>query len=379
MGTTYYIGYNNVDNYIYSLEIIYLSNKYKINGNDVLIKNNKLITYDFQYEGQIKPTSFCGTSTIVYNNILLSSGQFYTTAVSESTYNKYKQYKSAWQWMLTKLKYTKPIIYKELNEPLSIITPISFNICSSFRWTGDNGLLAVVDIIRKYKADIVLPQEINKKTFYKLAKILNYNADYKGGVISKYKIVDIYKRSLMSPIYGVKLMIAKNIYIRAFNSHLDNNGYYNIDKAMVYQLPHLKLGLLDVYNKNNNPLLATIMGGDHNIVSHLDEDKPWPVSLQLYREGWIDSYREVNKVVLKEHDITFPNCDTRKIIIKNEIGTKLCNTKSDRMKLRIDYIYSKNGKDITLKPIESKIINKHDNILWPSDHNAVVSRLLVLK
>lgn len=57
---------------------------------------------------------------------------------------------------------------------------------------------------------------------------------------------------------------------------------------------------------------------------------------------------------------------------------------SDKRKHRIDYIYSKNGKGVTLVPTDSHIINKYqphnpnknrDN--WVSDHNAVLTRFTI--
>lgn len=383
----YCVGYSMIDNYIYFVKIAY-GNKIYVNEQKASIKkydNNQFIIMvgGFEYNGTINNDNIHGIATIILDGKRLSSGKFIATSITKSKYEEISKYMSSWDWLTHKLTPIKPKIYEELKQPLVIINVMSFNICSTFVWTGDDGIQKVANIIKKYDTDIVLLQEINEVEFNKLVKLLNkstkYYGEYKGGIITKYKINNIYNRTEYSPIYGVKIKVNKDISIRVFNSHLEDGGYYNIKYSKYYQLPHLLHGLYnDVYVKKNNPELASIIAGDHNIVSHLDEDKQWPVSKQLYEDGWIDTFKQVNKSVIHNSDATFPNCDTANTIIKKEIGFQVCKIKPDKSKHRIDYIYTKNGKNVSLKPIESVIINKYDNGKWPSDHNAVFTKLLVM-
>ncbi len=202
--------------------------------------------------------------------------------------------------------------------------------------------------------------------------------------------------------------------------HLDDKGFDNISDSIIYQLSHLQVGLNDVYSySNDDTTFATILGGDHNSISHLDCDSSdsndnsdkitWPVSLKLCNDGWIDSYRYVNSDIDETKDSTYPNHNTNEEIFSNEIGedfkkVELLRTRGSRGKAstgqseivskksyyRIDYIYSKNGLSTTLKPMESFIVSEMINsygmdrllsktlLNWPSDHNAIVTKYNIL-
>lgn len=110
-----------------------------------------------------------------------------------------------------------------------------------------------------------------------------------------------------------------------------------------------------------------IMVGDFNSGSHLDWIKEtrdihygktveWPVSKEMEKAGFADSYRQLHLNPLLDPGFTW---------------TPRAATSSDKYGLRdrIDYIYYK-GRD--LKPIESKVINYHP-IMFPSDHAGVFS------
>jgi exonuclease III len=391
----YYIGYSTIDNYTYFLYIKYNeeTNNIYFDGQKVPINkikknsNNKIniiaSTPYFEYMGIIKDDSFTGICTILQDAKKLSSGDFVTTKVEKKDYNNMLKYKTGWEWLMKGVKSIKPKIYPELDKPNKFINVMSFNICSTFIWTGEEGIRKTANIIKNNYVDIILLQEIGKPEFEKLALVLNksfkskYYYNYDGGIISKYKIDKVYKRTPISPIYGVRVKVDKETKIRVFNSHLDNNGYYNVKDSYHYQLPHLNFGLYkNVYNKNNDPNLASLLCGDHNIVSHLDEEKEWAVSKKLYKDGWIDSYREVNKEVRKDKDYTYPNCETSQVVIKNEIG-KACGINKNKYRHRIDYIYSKNGEKTSLRPISSKIVNQYSS-KFPSDHNAVLTKFLII-
>jgi exonuclease III len=361
---TYWIGYIFIDNYYYFIN-------YKLNLEQT--NNIKLFLDNFLFQGDIINNKFSGISTIMQNNKKLSSGYFELNKVSSNNYNKLKKYKSCWLYLLNnnyKNKIYNPIVNLSKYYRFSVM---SFNICSAFHWIGDSGIKQVSDIIKYYNTDVIFFQEINNETLMTLSKYLKnkYYISLEHHILSKFPIIKTYKRPIYSPVYGVQIKI-NNTKIRLFNSHLDHQYYYNLEKSKYYQLAHLKLGL----NYQDHSLPA-ILAGDHNIVSHLDETKLWPVSKYLYKNGWIDSYRSVNPNINKKIDYTYPNCNTRKIIINQEIGANKCILPNTKYKHRIDYIYSKNGKKNNLIPITSSIIHEFNNS-WPSDHSAVLTNYLLI-
>lgn len=119
-----------------------------------------------------------------------------------------------------------------------------------------------------------------------------------------------------------------------------------------------------LYSKSgNNPV---IMLGDFNSGSHLDWVEStknihndytvkWPVSMEMIKAGFKDSFRELNINPLLDPGLTW---------------TPRAATSSSKYGLRdrIDYIYYKGG----LVPIESKVIDYHP-LMFPSDHAAVLT------
>lgn len=117
------------------------------------------------------------------------------------------------------------------------------------------------------------------------------------------------------------------------------------------------------------PTAATpiIMVGDFNLGSHLDwieetrsthynQVVKWPVSKEMMKAGFKDSFRELHINPLTDPGITW---------------SPRAATSSDKFGFRdrIDYIYY---KGTGLKPIESKVIDYHP-IMFPSDHAAVMT------
>ena len=116
----------------------------------------------------------------------------------------------------------------------------------------------------------------------------------------------------------------------------------------------------------NSEKTPVIMLGDFNSGSHLDWGNDtrkihydysikWPVSLEMERKEFIDSYRELHINPLLDPGLTW---------------TPRAATSSTKYGLRdrIDYIFYKGN----LKSIESKIIDYHP-IMFPSDHAAVLT------
>ena len=124
--------------------------------------------------------------------------------------------------------------------------------------------------------------------------------------------------------------------------------------------------------KEIDPILSksketpVIMLGDFNVGSHLDWTEEarhihydyvieWPVSIEMEKAGFRDSYRELHTNPLLDPGLTW---------------TPRAATSSTKYGLRdrIDYIYFQ-GR---MKPIESKVIDYHP-IMFPSDHAGVLS------
>lgn len=117
----------------------------------------------------------------------------------------------------------------------------------------------------------------------------------------------------------------------------------------------------------NTDVVPVIMSGDFNSGSHLDWTEAtkglhanyvveWPVSLEMTKAGFIDSFRELHINPLLDPGLTW---------------TPRAATSSAKYGLRdrIDYIYYK-GK--SLLPLASKVIDQHP-IMFPSDHAAVLT------
>lgn len=110
-----------------------------------------------------------------------------------------------------------------------------------------------------------------------------------------------------------------------------------------------------------------IMVGDFNVGSHLDWTKEtssihynkvveWPVSKEMLKAGFKDSFRELHINPLVDPGLTW---------------TPRAATSSDKYGLRdrIDYIYY---QGTGINPVMSKVIDYHP-VMFPSDHAAVVT------
>jgi endonuclease/exonuclease/phosphatase family metal-dependent hydrolase len=384
----YYIGYSVHDNYFYSLTYSDINNIIKIDGN-IAIKNKinnkiEISVNNYIYIGNLNSNSFYGNIIWKYGTLTRDFGIFYCDNVSKKEYDYYYTFKNPYKWFINKnkIKSIKPIIYHMLTNTVDIqFTVMSFNVCSSFIWTSEYGMKKVAKMIAKNNPDIVCLQEISPKLITNLCKMtnkysMNFIPNNDNCILTKYEPVKTYKRSLLSPIYGLQIEPKPKIKIRIFNSHLTDIGFDDEKQSQNIQQPQLNIGLYtNVYA--NDPELPAIMAGDFNMISHLDDNKKWNMSKKLESDGWIDTYRETNKKINMSKDSTYPNCNTIKAIHINETGDQYCPNKSKHKNYRIDYIYSKNGKKISLQSIESYVVNT-DGAKFPSDHNAVVTKFQVL-
>jgi exonuclease III len=127
--------------------------------------------------------------------------------------------------------------------------------------------------------------------------------------------------------------------------------------------------------KQINPYLQSadetpiIMSGDFNIESHLDwtsatkdlhhgYEVAWPVTLEMEKAGFVDSFREAYPNPLESPGFTF--------------WPFYRGDGSDYIRPRIDYIFYKGNK---LKMVDSKVVDKHP-VMFPSDHAAVLTEFV---
>lgn len=317
------------------------------------------------------------------------------------------------------------------------LTLMTFNIWQEGT-SVENGLDKIRNVLIETNPDIVSFTEVRNynnedwtaKILQKLKdKGFDYFGKYIGGdvsLISKYPITAskvIYDGEGSIVKFNIKLQ-SKTIVVAA--AHLDYTqyacylprGYYggspnwnvikdkkgnkspvtNVDKIMAYNLKstrdeQIKAFLSSVKNEIN----PVIIMGDFNEPSHLDWTEKtanrfdhngvvinWPTTYKLFKEGFIDAYRNYFPDELTHPGITWPS----KAHGKNSTSWTPLSDERDR----IDFIFYKGiGVKTTFAtlvgPKESYAFNKlvtnytsKDNFIantleWPSDHKAVMVTL----
>ncbi|MEG1728307.1 MAG: endonuclease/exonuclease/phosphatase family protein [Bacteroidaceae bacterium] len=293
------------------------------------------------------------------------------------------------------------------------------------------GYEAIVNELERLQPDFVTFSEVrNYKQTNFIARLisslkargLSYYGfySYDTGLLSKHPLTDstavypekndhgsIYR--LTSEIHGRKIAV--------YTAHLDylNDAYYEVrgyDGNSWKEIP-IPTRVDEVLRRNalsfrdeemNTFLLAArqdtkegtivVLGGDFNEPSHLDwteETKnvrdhhgfviPWPQTLALEEEGFIDAYRKLYPNPLTHPGITFPT-DNEHVTVERLTWAPLADERD-----RIDYIFYK-GKGIEVKSCaifgpEGTIAygqrkpNTHsDRFLkplgvWPTDHKGL--------
>jgi endonuclease/exonuclease/phosphatase family metal-dependent hydrolase len=115
------------------------------------------------------------------------------------------------------------------------------------------------------------------------------------------------------------------------------------------RLPKIKDILKKIENKDR-----TIIAGDFNEPSHLDlKNIKTPVSIELEKNGFVDTYRFMNKGSV---GYTWPSGK----FYKNEPSQ------------RIDFIYTKN-----IKITSSTIYDNDNSYKWESDHKMLITDIVI--
>jgi endonuclease/exonuclease/phosphatase family metal-dependent hydrolase len=268
-----------------------------------------------------------------------------------------------------------------------VVTPEKLEVLSWNIWHGGHrygknvGLQRVIDIIKTADADIVnlvetygSGEEIADSLgyyFYLISSNLS--------IMSKYPIKETIKKYKPFNHGGVLLDLGNGRELVYFDTWLDYLPDYagNVikgkmtgeqiakdeaktrEKEIRFILKNIKPYL------DNADQVPVIMAGDFNSGSHLDWTKaaknqhfgyviPWPVSMEMQKAGFIDSFRETNYDPVK-----FPGFTWSPQAFRG----------SDKYGVldRIDFIYYK-GKG--LQAVDSQVID-HYGAAFPSDHAAV--------
>lgn len=257
----------------------------------------------------------------------------------------------------------------------------------------DVGSAQIVEIIKASDADVVTMVETYGSGPL-IAEKLGFHFHETGpgsnlSILSRYPITETYKSnkgSFNSTGVKVKLDTGKEaliwcIWLRywggdyTITQHLRNYEAVNEwiegdNKYPVADIQEILTKDLAVFHDGKMPL---IVAGDFNSCSHLDFTKraaeaglhngwvvDFPTAKEMLRQGFKDSYREVNP-----DEVTHPGGTWAAIY-------KWCQD------FRIDYIYYK-GEGI--KAVKSRTIGEHVNadVLWPGDHGAVLTEFELAK
>ena len=247
---------------------------------------------------------------------------------------------------------------------------LTINLCDESPGKKTTLLKKWIVILSKIKGDILFLQEANSYNIEKLAselglKILNVD-NLEGTCV----LVNPIKLTIINDNL-VKVIKSRKEPIYIGNLHLDdvpsvlhhmNNVIYKSSKTIPIssskdkilklcaerRLPRLKQELSKA-KKYDRAILA----GDFNEPSHLDLDNiKTPVSIELKKNGFIDTYRYIHK----GFDYTWPAGQFYK----------------KEPEQRIDFIYTKN-----LKVESSHVFDNGDDAKWLSDHKMVITRILI--
>jgi len=247
-----------------------------------------------------------------------------------------------------------------------IIRIATINLCDENPVKKSTLIIEWITVLSKFNIDILFIQEIYTYNVEKIAselglKLLNIN-NFEGIAVFinpvKLVIIDnthIKIKSGRKPIYigGIHLDDVPSL-----PHHMNNMLYkstvtiplsYSMSQILQLcakrRLPRIKEELKNI--KQND---RAIIAGDFNEPSHLDlENIKTPVSIELEKNGFIDTYRYINKNSLGH---TWPAGKFYK----------------KQPKQRIDFIYTKN-----IKVVGSDIYDNDNDSTWLSDHKMVVS------
>ena len=247
---------------------------------------------------------------------------------------------------------------------------------------GQNvGVKRVVDVLKKENADVIgLIETYGSGAI--IADSLGYYFYLIGSnlsIMSRYPIEECINIFRPSRSGGVILNLGNNRKLAFFDIWLDYRpnmcelleGEVVAESIIERETETRVLEINTILNEikpyiDNANEIPVMMVGDFNSGSHLDwtdEYKAlhdgmvieWPVSQIMLKEGFKDSFRELNPNVFEAPGFTWSP-------VINPFNPDCIND-------RIDYIYFKGDN---LVPFRSETIDHHP-VLWPSDHGSVIT------
>ncbi len=242
-----------------------------------------------------------------------------------------------------------------------------------------SNVINTLKVIQQSNPDILFMQEtyccgmeVSREAGYKYS----WRASSNLSIHSKYPIIDTLNIYKPFNSHGVKIKVGEkkivcfNIWLHylpdAFHSSENKNAEELIADEKPTRYAEIKTILKEITPFiENSDVVPVIIGGDFNSGSHLDwiestkhlhnnKVVKWPVSSEMVKNGFKDSFREVHTDPLKNQAATWG-------------GFMFGNMISDR----IDYIYYKGN---SLDVIDSKIIKEDPpEGFFNSDHRAVLT------
>ena len=266
-----------------------------------------------------------------------------------------------------------------------IVKVLQWNIWHGGVHLGDSGLSKVTGLIKATHADIITMQEAYGSQ-QRIADSLGYHLNTPSpgdnlALFSRYPVTGIataFKAFNSNPVLinlpGNRRLLVNACWLRyAYRPEYTSVCQEPGQDTDAWIREDSLLGLADaraIIEKDTRPYLSdtlpAIIGGDFNSCSHLDWTKAaaplhfgygpvaFPISRYMLREGYKDSFREINSDEVARPEGTWA-------VIYGHL-----------QHCRIDFLYYK-GRNI--KAVSSKIIKTAPEIddVWPSDHAAVLT------
>lgn len=275
------------------------------------------------------------------------------------------------------------------NNP-NLVKVLQWNIWHGGNHVGEDGPARIIDLVKATNADIITMQE-----GYGSQKRIQDSLGYYMQTPSLKDNLVLFSRYPIEPLPTKKTFFSNpvKVYLPGNRPLLVNACWlryaYRPEYSCNYPIighdvskwiaEDSILGLEDIkliLENDTKPVVAkdnmpVIIGGDFNSCSHLDWTKEaapihfgygpvaFPISAYMLREGYTDSFREVNPDEVARHEGTYA-------VIFGQLQVS-----------RIDFLYYKGSN---IKAVNSKIIKTTPEIddVWASDHAAVLSEFEVL-
>lgn len=349
---------------------------------------------------------FDGTNVAIYNLEGLSSanGELLTVIGGSDEYNDWGSRRewTAFNGMIDEVKlYTKNLSSSEVKTSYQMMTssgesdkseqivPSKLKVQVWNIWHGGHrsgnhvGLERVIDVLKRENADVIglietygsgaIIADSLGYYFYLISSNLS--------IMSRYPIESTVKVFQSFNSGGAILDLGNNNKVAFFDIWLDYRpnvcdlfdektvSSEFMEKDSGTRLKEIKAMLSEIKKYTDNASnVPVIMVGDFNCGSHLDWTErtksvhknrviDWPVSKEMLKAGFADSFRTMNPDPLSDPGYTWSP------LINNATVNQNC------IRDRIDFIYSKGNR---LQPYWSKTLDHHP-VFWPSDHASVTT------